>query len=173
MWRCRQRATIPPVSSLEDWGGSNPDTARGVPGEVLARVPAHLWAVPYVGARFPGSPAVAERPGLRAGANCQLFAYAVLDHFGLTAPAVRSSELWEDTEATARVRNAGPLDLVLVNATGDPWGAHVGVWVGDEQVLHLCAEIGRPAVWRMSEFAARRRYRVLIGFKRVLRRAVP
>jgi hypothetical protein len=34
--------------------------------------------------------------------------------------------------------------------------------------LHLCAEAGRPAVWEMTEFAARPRYQVLIGIKRVM-----
>ena len=62
---------------------------------------------------------------------------------------------------------AGPLELVLVNATADAWGVHVGVWFDEERVLHLCAELGRPPVSAMSEFAARARYRVLVGFKRV------
>jgi hypothetical protein len=68
-----------------------------------------------------------------------------------------------------RVDSTRPLDLVLVNATDDAWGAHVGVWVADDQVLHLSAEVGLPSVWRMSDFAARERYAVLLGFKRVVR----
>ncbi|HEY4022102.1 MAG TPA: hydrolase [Pseudonocardiaceae bacterium] len=135
--------------------------------QVLARLPTDYRAVHYVGTRFPGSPAVAASPGLRQGANCQLFAYAILRYFGLNPPPVRSSELWADEQTTMRVSVAQPLDLVLVNGTSDAWGAHVGVWVGDEGVLHLCAEVGRPAVWPMSEFAARHRYRTLIGIKRV------
>jgi hypothetical protein len=130
--------------------------------EVLARLPEHFRQVPYVGARFPGS------PSLGAGANCQLFAYAVLEHFGLAAPPLRSSELWLDTHSTVRVTVAEPLDLLLFNDTGDPWGAHVGVWIGEDQVLHLCAEVGRPAVWPMREFAERDRYRTLVGIKRVV-----
>jgi hypothetical protein len=63
---------------------------------------------------------------------------------------------------------AQPLDLVLFNATDDAYGAHVGVWVNGGRVLHLCAEVGRPAVWETKEFAARGRYRVLIGIKRVV-----
>jgi hypothetical protein len=62
---------------------------------------------------------------------------------------------------------ARPLDLMLFNATADPYGAHVGVRVGEGRVLHLCAEVGRPAVWESAEFAARERYRVLVGIKRV------
>jgi hypothetical protein len=134
---------------------------------LLARLPTDYRSVRYVGARFPGSPAVAACPGLQDGANCQLFAYDVLRHFGLNPPPLRSSELWADNDTTTRVTVAQPLDLVLVNGTSDAWGAHVGVWVGDEGVLHLCAEVGRPAVWPMSEFATRQRYRILIGIKRV------
>ncbi|RKS71007.1 hypothetical protein BZB76_5487 [Actinomadura pelletieri DSM 43383] len=139
---------------------------------MLTRLPSEFWDVRYVGARFPGSPAVAAEPGIAAGANCQLFAYQVLMHFGLDAPALRSSELWADTEWTTRVPAARPLDLVLFNATGDAWGAHVGVWVDDDQVLHLSDEVGYPVVWSMDDFAARARYRTLIGFKRVTRRLV-
>jgi cell wall-associated NlpC family hydrolase len=139
--------------------------------ELPARLPEAIWGTPYVGGRFPGSRAVAETPGLAEGANCQLFAYAVLRHWALDVPGWRSSDLWDDTGLTERVAHAQPLDLVLFNATGEAWGAHVGVVVGEGQVLHLCAEVGRPAVWSMADFAARDRYRTLIGFKRVLRRA--
>ncbi|GAA3117542.1 hypothetical protein GCM10010521_01560 [Streptomyces rameus] len=135
---------------------------------MLHQLPAAFWTVPYVGSRFPGSSEVADLPGLERGANCQLFAYEVLRHFGLAVPALRSSELWADTQSTARVPVAQPLDLMLFNATDDAYGAHVGVMVGEGRVLHLCAEAGRPAVWGMTEFATRRRYRVLIGIKRVL-----
>jgi cell wall-associated NlpC family hydrolase len=111
---------------------------------------------------------VADLPGLEGGANCQQFAYEVLRHFGLAPPDLRSSELWADTQATARVSVAQPLDLVLFNATDEAYGAHVGVWVNEGRVLHLCAEIGRPVVWEMTEFAKRQRYGVLIGVKRVV-----
>ncbi|GAA2630833.1 hydrolase [Streptomyces vastus] len=135
--------------------------------DVLARIPSVMWATPYAGARFPGSAAVRDRPGLTDGANCQLFAYAVLELFGLEPAAWRSSDLWADTRLTRRVAVAQPLDLVLFNATDESWGAHVGVVVGEGRILHLCAEVGRPAVWSMAEFAARERYRTLLGFKRM------
>ncbi|WP_328826367.1 hydrolase [Streptomyces sp. NBC_00252] len=135
---------------------------------MLRQLPPALWTVPYVGSRFPGSSAVADRPGLEAGANCQLFAYEVLRHFGLTPPDLRSSDLWADTESTTRVAMARPLDLLLFNADDEAYGAHVGVWVEGGRVLHLCAEVGHPVVWEMGEFAARRRYRVLVGIKRVV-----
>ena len=119
-----------------------------------------------MGARHPAARGVAEHPDLGLGANCQLYAYAVLAHFGLRVPALRSSDLWEDTASTRRVATARPLDLLLYNATPDPYGAHVGVWAGEGAVLHLCAEVGRPAVWTPADFAARERYRVLVGIKR-------
>ncbi|MFJ5774629.1 hydrolase [Streptomyces sp. NPDC093094] len=137
---------------------------------LLHRLPAAFWTVPYVGSRFPGSAEVAALPGLEQGANCQLFAYEVLRHFGLAPPDLRSSELWADTQATVRVSVAQPLDLVLFNATGDAYGAHVGVWADEGRVLHLCAETGRPVVWEPEEFTKRQRYRVLIGLKRVISR---
>ncbi|WP_369214279.1 hydrolase [Streptomyces flavofungini] len=140
---------------------------------ITARLPAAFFSVPYAGARFPGAQAVAERPGLAAGANCQVFAYAVLEHFGLAPAALRSSELWEDTGTTAHVSAPEPLDLLLFNASARAYGAHVGVWAGDDAVLHLCAEVGRPAVWSLADFAARSRYGVLLGAKRVTRRARP
>ncbi|MFD9129063.1 hydrolase [Kitasatospora sp. NPDC059571] len=134
---------------------------------LLTDLPAAFWAVPYAAARYPGSQAVAELPGLAPGANCQLFAYAVLAHYGLHVPEFRSSELWEDTAATVRVTAPRPLDLLLFNGTDDAYGAHVGICAGEDRVLHLCAEAGRPAVWSGADFAARERYRVLVGVKRV------
>ncbi|QKG18707.1 Cell wall-associated hydrolase [Actinomadura verrucosospora] len=90
--------------------------------------------------------------------------------FELDPPDLRSSELWADAEFTERVAVACPLDLVLFNATQDAWGAHVGVCVGDDQILHLCAEVGHPVVWSWQEFAERKRYRTVVGIKRVVRR---
>ncbi|MFF9017179.1 hydrolase [Streptomyces sp. NPDC014870] len=134
----------------------------------LSRLPTDFWTVPHVGARFPGSTAVTDRPGLAAGANCQLFAYEVLGHFGLPVPPLRSSDLWHDTTATVHVPTPLPLDLLLFNATADPYGAHVGIAAGPDEVLHLSAEVGHPVVWKLAEFATRPRYRVLIGAKRVI-----
>lgn len=137
---------------------------------MLEKLPEGLWATRYVGARFPGSPLVTDRPGLAEGANCQLFAYEVLRLFGFDPPDLRSSELWADAEFTERAAAARPYDLVLFNPTQDAWGAHVGVIVGQDQILHLCAEVGHPAVWSWQEFKDRPRYRTLVGIKRVTRR---
>ncbi|OXM70977.1 MULTISPECIES: hydrolase [Amycolatopsis] len=128
---------------------------------LLTRLPAWLTTVPYDGSRIPGS---AGDPA--SGANCQVYAYAVLRHFGRAAPDLRSRELWHDTAWTSRVSEPEPLDLALFNRTADPFGAHVGIWTDDDRVLHLCAEIGSPAVWTPAQFATREHYRTLIGFKR-------
>ncbi|WP_069884287.1 hydrolase [Streptomyces luteocolor] len=134
---------------------------------ILSRLPDRFWTVRYDGSRFPGAATVTDRPGLAAGANCQLFAYEVLRHFGLAPEPLRSSDLWNDTRSTTRVTAPEPLDLLLFNASEDAYGAHVGVWADDDAVLHLCAEVGQPTVWTLSDFAERERYRVLVGIKRV------
>ncbi|MFD9457838.1 hydrolase [Streptomyces sp. NPDC059985] len=132
----------------------------------LASLPDAFWAVPYTGSRYPGSPAVSRLPGLAPGANCQLFAYEVLRHFGRSVPPLRSSELWDDTLHTVRVTEPEFLDLLFFSAGTDPYGAHVGVWAGADKVLHLSSEVGRPALWSLADFAAHERYRVLLGAKR-------
>lgn len=95
----------------------------------------------------------------------------MLAHFGRRVPPLRSSELWVDTAVTERVLRPEPLDLLLFNRSVDPYGAHVGVCAGDDLVLHLCREVGRPAIWPLAAFAARPRYAVLIGAKRCRRAA--
>ena len=145
----------------------------GVPRDVLAHLPTPPggwpdWVdeAPYVGSRHPGagndlSPA--------DGANCQHYAYALLALQGLRVPLHRSSELWADPSLEhpdpARPRD---LDLGLWSRDGAAYGAHVGVHVGG-QVVHLCAEVGRPAVWTAEEMARRERYQVLVGLVRVPR----
>ncbi|PJJ05759.1 hypothetical protein BX264_6231 [Streptomyces sp. 2333.5] len=159
----------------------------------FAQLPEVLRKVTYSGARHPGAGApecpshlpqgasgatVPAAPDafadLSGGANCQRYAYAVLRHFGLLVPPLRSAELWADDRATRRAGSPQPLDLVLFDAgpaAGRPpgYGAHVGVHLGPDQVLHLCREAGRPAVWRYADFAARPRYRRFLGAKRVVR----
>ncbi|MFI6765095.1 cell wall hydrolase [Streptomyces sp. NPDC050355] len=158
----------------------------------FGQLPAELRKVTYSGARHPGAgtpecpssasdgPTAAIGPAapgdftaLSGGANCQRYAYAVLGHFGLPMPPLRSAELWADRRATRRTDRPRPLDLVLFDGgpvAGRPegYGAHVGVHLGPDQVLHLCREVGRPAVWRYADFAARARYARLLGFKRAV-----
>ena len=132
--------------------------------DVLAKLPSSFLDVPYEGTMIPG-----HKPelGLKAGANCQRFAYEVLRYFGRDVPDLRSSDLWSDQEPTVDPDEPAPLDLVLFGSSEVPWGAHVGVYLGGSEVLHLCQEVGTPAVWSFTDFAARDRYRTRIGFKRV------
>ncbi|MEU9125696.1 cell wall hydrolase [Streptomyces sp. NPDC048506] len=137
-------------------------------------------ATPECPSHGPGESAGAGGPGaddayedLAQGANCQRYAYAVLHHFGLLVPPLRSAELWADGAATRRVGRPRPLDLVLFDGgpvAGRPegYGAHVGVHLGPDQVLHLCREVGRPVVWRYADFAVRARYARLLGTKRAV-----
>jgi hypothetical protein len=98
--------------------------------------------------------------------NCQTFAYAVLRHFGRVIPDFRSRELWLDEKFTFEAAPYAALDIVLFGATHEAYGAHLGIHVGDERVLHLSKHVGIPAVWTLDELARNPRYRVRIGAKR-------
>ncbi|GHA30099.1 hypothetical protein GCM10007989_27220 [Devosia pacifica] len=132
---------------------------------LIAALPSGFWRVPYDARRYPGAAAIED---VCSGANCQLFAYAVLKYFGVDVPPLRSSELWDDTSVTIRVDQPRPLDLMLFNETAEAWGAHVGVSLGDERTLHLSKAVGRPAVWTLDQFSAQPRYKCLVGIKRVV-----
>lgn len=126
-------------------------------------VPPEFRRMPYDPGRHPRSAAFA----FGKGANCQLWAYALLGHFGIDVPPFRSSELWEDTQSSAAVRGFEPLDLLLFNDTERPWGAHVAVCLGDDLVAHLSRHVGLPEVCAIEEMRRSPRYRVLVGAKRL------
>jgi hypothetical protein len=126
-------------------------------------VPSEFRCIPYDSDRHPGS----EVFDVNKGANCQLWAYALLKHFGIEVPPFRSSELWEDTECSHAVQGLEPLDLLLFNATESSWGAHVAVYLGDDLVAHLSRHIGRPEVCALEQMLRNPKYRVLVGAKRI------
>ena len=132
--------------------------------DLFAGLPDRFRGVRYDGSRIPDG-----RHDLSGGANCQRYAYAVLAHFGIELPPWRSSELWADAELTLRVTSFEPLDLLLFNRGAEPFGAHVAVYAGAGQALHLAKSAGEPAMWSLAEFAERDEYRMLIGGKRALR----
>jgi cell wall-associated NlpC family hydrolase len=138
-------------------------SSLAAPGtSLLDRLPRPFAAVRYSGARLPDGV-----NALDDGANCQRYAYAVLAQFGIGLPPWRSSELWADEALTERhARGFAPLDLLLFSPDGDAFGAHVGVYAGEGQVLHLAKSVGRPALWTLAEFAERPEYRILLGAKR-------
>jgi cell wall-associated NlpC family hydrolase len=132
--------------------------------KLLLNVPASFWNVPYNAAYYPGAPGL---NGLESGANCQHFAYSLLRHFGLIVPEFRSSDLWADTTYTRQVDTLELLDLLLWNSTPKAWGAHVGVYLGEQQVIHLAKSVGKPAIWSMGTFGLEPTYQYFIGAKRV------
>lgn len=130
----------------------------------MLEIPEYFRHVSYNGAHYPGSP---NTCGLEGGANCQQFAYELLRHFGLAIPDLRSRELWEDEVLTKRVKSLQALDLLLWNKTSDPYGAHVGVYLGNGHVIHLSKENGHPVIETLAQFPQNPLYRVFIGAKRV------
>ena len=129
--------------------------------DLLATLPVRFRTVRYDGAKVPDG-----RHDLSGGANCQRYAYAVLAHFGIQLPPWRSSELWADVTLTEQVTAFQPLDLLLFNPADEPYGAHVAIYTGEGQALHLAKSVGQPTIWSLVEFAERPQYRVLIGGKR-------
>ena len=83
---------------------------------------------------------------------------------------LRSSDLWEDETYTQTATDPEPLDLVLFNQTKDAYGAHVGIYLDSRKILHLCRKIGTPLIWEMEDFLKLEEYRVLIGFKRPIKK---
>jgi lipoprotein Spr len=134
------------------------------------KIPKRFYQVRYDPERYPGAPGV---QGLTEGANCQQYAYEFLRAFGYMIPDFRSSDLWADTSHTTVPKSPGPFDLVLVHDKPDPWGAHVGIYLGDRLVLHLSQKIGVPAIEPLELLTQRGQYCYLIGFKRVLVRRFP
>jgi hypothetical protein len=126
-------------------------------------VPPAFRFVPYDCARHPRSATF----DFRKGANCQLWAYALLKHFGTQVPPLRSSELWEDKELSDAVDAFEPLDLLLFNETESSWGGHVAVYLGDDVVAHLSRHIGLPEVCTLEDMLRAPKYRVLVGAKRI------
>lgn len=131
-------------------------------------IPAPLRSVPYNGAI---APVPGVTPSLGAGANCQVFAYALLRHFGFLVAQLRSSELMADTTSTIRVTtDPEPLDILLFNRDAEAFGAHIAVYLGGEQAIHLSKAEGFPAIWSLARFANTARYAARVGVKRPILR---
>ena len=119
--------------------------------------------VRYARERYPG---VAGVVGIDEGANCQQFAYELLRHFGKQIPDFRSSELWADEIHTEKVSEYEALDLLFFTTEGESCGAHIGVYLGENEVIHLSKDIGRPQIMGLDEFPKIDRYKILLGAKR-------
>ncbi|MGH1337307.1 MAG: NlpC/P60 family protein [Aureispira sp.] len=129
-------------------------------------IPPYFFDIPYKGSCYPGSPKLGD---FRVGANCQVFVYQLLLHFGRPLlPDFRSSELWEDSIYTQQTTGIQPLDILFWNKTATAWGAHVGLALDNGQVIHLSRENGRAVIWPLEKFLEQDNYTVFIGAKRLL-----
>lgn len=153
--------------ALEEIKSSQMVDARLDLAQSPIKIPARFREVRYNSGHYPGAPGV---QGLKDGANCQQYAYEFLRAFGYQVPDFRSSDLWADTVNTVVSKCPEPFDLVLVHHKSDPWGAHVGVYLGNGLVLHLSQRIGAPAIEPLRSLTQRAEYCCLIGFKRILAR---
>ena len=81
----------------------------------------------------------------------------------------RSSDLWEDTTYTKKVKTLRLLDILMFNKNKDAYGAHLGLYLGNDRILHLSKEIGYPTIWNFADFKKRTGYKVFIGAKRPIR----
>lgn len=128
---------------------------------MLDQIPQFFFSVRYNSEKYPGN-----ANGIIEGANCQQFCFELLRYFGFEIGVMRSSDLWVDNEWTRQVSEPEVFDLLLFNDSEESYGAHVGIYIGDDQVLHLSKEIGVPIVWNINEFFVRSSYKALVGIKR-------
>ncbi|UFW92237.1 C40 family peptidase (plasmid) [Bradyrhizobium barranii] len=128
-------------------------------------IPDHFWRIRYDQKHDRDSPTL---PSLSESPNCQNFAYALLKHFGFEVYPFRSSNLWEDTTETCLVSDElRPLDLLLFNRTENAWGAHVALYLGDDQAIHLSKKQSAPVIWSFAQFLELPEYRTFVGAKRL------
>jgi cell wall-associated NlpC family hydrolase len=102
------------------------------------------------------------------GANCQLFAYSLLSDNGYKIPPFRSSELWDDEKYTNKVADElKPFDIILYHNKKQSWGSHVGLFLGNDKIVHLSQENGYPKIQTHKSMAENKKYRYFIGAKRL------
>ncbi|EKD84985.1 MAG: Cell wall-associated hydrolase [uncultured bacterium] len=126
--------------------------------------------IPYNAKRYPRKKRVID---VFKGANCQLFVYEFLRCNGYDIPFdYRSSGLWEDQKFTKRVKSLKPFDILFFNKTSNSYGAHLGIYIGSDKVIHLSRVAGYAAVWGMEEFKKYDRYKYFLGAKRLKQKKV-
>lgn len=130
----------------------------------VLNIPKRFFEVRYNGSHFPGAYGL---DGLKGGANCQVFVYELLVHFGYDPlPDFRSSELWEDAVFTRKVTDIQPMDILFWNKKKEAWGAHVGLALGEGKAIHLSKENGVAEVWELEKFELEPQYAFFLGAKR-------
>lgn len=133
--------------------------------KLMIEIPEKFFNVSYNPKKYPGC----GTRDMSDGANCQLFGYELLSHFGLNIPDFRSSDLWDDTKHTDHVNKCDllPLDILMFNSIYESYGAHVAIFVGDNKAIHLALLEGKPEIWEIEKFLKDHRYKFYIGAKRV------
>jgi len=127
-------------------------------------IPQRFYDVSYNSSRIPG---VKYQSNLSLGANCQVFAYELLKHFGKVIPPFRSSELWDDQIHTKKVERYEPLDIMLYHNEPKAFGAHVGIYIGEGKVFHLSSKVGTPEITTHDKLLLQECYSYFIGAKRI------
>ena len=127
-------------------------------------IPKKYFNIKYTSSRIPG---VKNQLNLTLGANCQVFAYALLKENGITIPNFRSSHLWEDDIYTEKVTKFKPFDLMLYSIAGDAYGAHVGLYIGEGKIIHLSADNVYAEIISHEDMLKNEKYSFFIGAKRV------
>ena len=97
-----------------------------------------------------------------------MFAYEFLRVNEIIIPNFCSSELWEDKIYTKEVKVLKPLDLMLYSKDGKSFGAHVAVYIGFGDVIHLSADNKIYEIIRHENIIKNQKYKYFIGAKRVL-----
>lgn len=124
-----------------------------------------LLNVKYNPSRIPG---IDNQLNLSLGANCQVFAYEFLRINDIKLPNFRSSELWEDKIYTKGVNTFKKLDLMLYSKEGKSFGAHIAVYIGFGNVIHLSMYNKTYEIIEHKEMLKNNKYKCFIGAKRVL-----
>jgi hypothetical protein len=100
-------------------------------------------------------------------ANCQVYAYEILRYNGLLVPDLRSSELWTCPNCSRIIScDYELLDILFFNETNDSWGAHLGVYIWDNKILHNSKDIGNPEIIDIWDFTKIKKYSCLLWGKR-------
>jgi hypothetical protein len=124
-----------------------------------------LLEVRYESSRIPG---IDNQSNLSLGANCQVFAYEFLKVNDIEIPNFRSRELWEDEIYTKIVKDFKPLDLMLYSKDGKSFGAHLAVYIGFGDVIHLSADNRVYEIIEHENIIKNQKYKCFVGAKRVL-----
>jgi lipoprotein Spr len=131
-------------------------------------IPKKFYKIPYNSHNFPNND---KQIDIKDGANCQFFVYTLLEYFGYPKLTFRSSELFDDKEETINVSNAEVFDIIMFNNVDKSYGAHLGLYIGKDKVIHLSKEVGLPSIWTFSNFNNTDKYCKIVGIKRVKKHA--